>query len=685
MLRSILIIQVLLAAVLLALPVTPDMAISAAQTHIVLHAEYLQNPENRGATAIGVPYRIGGINPLLDSREERVVGYVVNLDPVGYVAISGETQIEPVIVYSFKSDFRFEETDMNLMLKMLRGDLELRFAALDKTSRDVIADNLAEWSEYLSGGEGLFAEHSSMTVYGPWFDTNWGQGYPYNMRCPIDPETGSRCVTGCTATAMAMIHNYWEYPPFVAFAPDESYYSGYTSPAIFIDAPTATDDSLEYDNGTGHPSNSELANLMWASGVSVGSWYSSSGTGANVSASDYIDKWGYSESAITMNGSSSDFYSYLSDDMIEGRPAQLAIYQADWSGGHSINCDGYNSSTNRYHLNMGWSGSANGWYSLPAGMPSGYSIISYGVLGLEPDPRSDAPDACGSAIAIFPEEESSRYRDAIYPAGDEDWFTFEAIPESSYIFYTRGSTNTYGAIYSSCGGELLASSTTGISRYNFFIQFTPTTAGTYKLLVMGDSSSEFGLYSLHYRTGEGPTLDITLPSSGTVAEEGATMVIQWTSGGVPSFATARLDYSLNGLDGPWHVITDSTNFTFHIWDVPYVTSEQTNVYVRVQSVEFNSIIAEVGPLTILDVTGIGENAKPDDYEIRAYPNPFNSAVAISAPDGATIKIHDLRGRLVENIGDAKIWRPESDVESGIYLISIEYRGVKEAIRAVYLK
>ena len=163
------------------------------------------------------------------------------------------------------------------------------------------------------------------------------------------------------------------------------------------------------------------------------------------------------------------------------------------------------------------------------------------------------------------------------------------------------------------------------------------------------------------------------------------MVIQWTSGGVPSFATARLDYCFNGLDGPWHEITDSTNFTFHIWNVPYVTSEQTNVYVRVQSVEFNSIIAEVGPLTILDVTGIGENAKPEDYEIRAYPNPFNSAVTIDTPKGAKVEIHDLRGRLVENIGVRKVWRPESNVESGIYLISVEYRGTKETIRAVYLK
>jgi hypothetical protein len=686
MFRYVIGIQLAVAALLFAMPVDVEMAGKAAQTHLELHAEHLQNPDNRAIEAIGVPYLLGEMNILRDSKDDRVLAYVFNLDPVGYIVVSGDTRIKPVIVHSFKCDFRFDETPSNIMLKMLRGDLEYRYAALEKTSPEIISENLSEWSEYLSGGEGLFPLYSSMTIYGPWFDTNWGQSYPYNTRCPIDPETGSRCVTGCTATAMAMIHNYWEYPPFVAFAPDESYYSGYTSPPIFIDAPSATDDSIQYDNGTGHPSNSEIANLMWACGVSVGSWYSSSGTGANVSAKDYIDKWAYSENALTVNGSNADFYTYLAEDMIAGRPVQLAIYQSDWSGGHSINCDGYNSSTNRYHLNMGWDGYSNGWYSLPSGMPSGYSIIYYGVLRLEPDPRPDASNSCASAISISLSPEASTYKDAIYPAGDEDWFTFAAVPESSYIFYTRGSTNTYGAVYSSCGGEVLTSSTTGISRYNFYVQFTPPVAGTYKLLVRGDNSSEIGLYTLHYRTGQGPSINFLLPAPEAVLNEGANQVVQWISAGVPDFTLARLDYSLNGPDGPWNTITDSTTFTFHIWRVPYVHSDQTNVYVRVQSVEYNFISSEIGPLTILDGANIGEESDiPKEIEISAFPTPFNSTLRISAPENAWVTIYDIRGSFVCEIGKDRMWIPSEGAESGIYLISVKYDGKSRVIRAVYLK
>ena len=34
----------------------------------------------------------------------------------------------------------------------------------------------------------------------------WGQGRPYNNKCPRNS------VTGCVATAFGMIMNYWDYP-----------------------------------------------------------------------------------------------------------------------------------------------------------------------------------------------------------------------------------------------------------------------------------------------------------------------------------------------------------------------------------------------------------------------------------------------------------------------------------------
>lgn len=38
----------------------------------------------------------------------------------------------------------------------------------------------------------------------------WDQGNPYNLDCP--EEKGELTVTGCAATALAMVMKYYEYP-----------------------------------------------------------------------------------------------------------------------------------------------------------------------------------------------------------------------------------------------------------------------------------------------------------------------------------------------------------------------------------------------------------------------------------------------------------------------------------------
>ena len=43
-------------------------------------------------------------------------------------------------------------------------------------------------------------------------DIAFNQTAPYNNHCPQDPTTGRNCVTGCVATAMAMVMAYYQWP-----------------------------------------------------------------------------------------------------------------------------------------------------------------------------------------------------------------------------------------------------------------------------------------------------------------------------------------------------------------------------------------------------------------------------------------------------------------------------------------
>lgn len=90
---------------------------------------------------------------------------------------------------------------------------------------------------------------------------------------------------------------------------------------------------------------------------------------------------------------------------------------------------------------------------------------------------------------------------------------------------------------------------------------------------------------------------------------------------------------------------------------------------------------------------IGEqNNLPFITGIRLFPNPFNSAVSISAPEGAGIKIFDINGRMVDEISVGEghralpsgvdmetgstqgcsptniVWTPDKSLGSGVYLV-----------------
>ena len=104
-----------------------------------------------------------------------------------------------------------------------------------------------------------------------------------------------------------------------------------------------------------------------------------------------------------------------------------------------------------------------------------------------------------------------------------------------------------------------------------------------------------------------------------------------------------------------------------------------------------------GPVTSLlldyDFTGISDDVLlPADVAIRAYPNPFNSAVDISVSgwDASRIEIFDVSGRLVESIDSKNIdsacrWSPKEGTESGVYLVRVITSQGILSTRAVYIK
>jgi len=139
----------------------------------------------------------------LSDNTETIAYYVFNFNAsTGFIIISGQDVVEPVLGYSTSSTYNptnIPNNFNNWINQYANGILESLEA---NSQQDVTIE--AKWMALTNGVPlNLFRSNNSVD---PLLSTTWSQQPYYNALCP----GGS--VTGCAATAMAQIMNYWEYP-----------------------------------------------------------------------------------------------------------------------------------------------------------------------------------------------------------------------------------------------------------------------------------------------------------------------------------------------------------------------------------------------------------------------------------------------------------------------------------------
>ena len=127
--------------------------------------------------------------PKLSTAIERSEFYVFNDEANGgYVVVSGEDRTPSI----------------------------LGFSPQGRVEHDNIPCNMRAWLEEYASQIDYLRDHPNATVtpkgspeereiIPPLLDCLFSQGEPYNYQCPLNPQTGNLCVTGCVATAMAQI------------------------------------------------------------------------------------------------------------------------------------------------------------------------------------------------------------------------------------------------------------------------------------------------------------------------------------------------------------------------------------------------------------------------------------------------------------------------------------------------
>lgn len=229
-------------------------------------------------------------------------------------------------------------------------------------------------------------QRSSTTVIEPLIKTKWGQDSPYNDECPTNKlateSTDSPiCYSGCVATAMAQVMNYYKYP-----STGVGSYTYRSSTQKHIQSCNFGATSFNWDNLVNVYGNdatdkqkAEVAKLMHACGVSVSMDYGEKSDGQS-GALPYdipygmITYFGYNPNISFMK---KDYYSSEEWDSIIMRELEAnrpIIYAGYGSGGHCFILDGCDGN-GLYHFNFGFTlggdfsyldGYGNGYYSLDA-------------------------------------------------------------------------------------------------------------------------------------------------------------------------------------------------------------------------------------------------------------------------------------------------------------------------------
>jgi hypothetical protein len=336
---------------------------------------------------------------LLTGDQGDLLGYIYTLSPTGYLVLTTNRSLPPVIAYSKSSVFSTKEEKYNPLYDMLVLDIRSRMDHLDLIPENRREINRSLWDKLLEDrmAERLFQQWppEGTTSTGGWLETNWTQSHPYNMFCPMDNITGQRSVAGCPSIAISMIINYQRNLNSTLFSDDDDYHHSYAGRQYWIDDDAMGWDfpnfpllneffssiEIKYQNTT--PLNQdEISALIFGCGVAAQQVYTSqvSGTFGVGQAYDALLRFGFQEAALIYDSDTS-FYTQMSNNIKTAMPVLLAVLSNTGQGGHNLVTDGYNTD-DYFHLNFGWGGSYNGWYLLPEEIPYNLTIIEGAVVDI---------------------------------------------------------------------------------------------------------------------------------------------------------------------------------------------------------------------------------------------------------------------------------------------------------------
>ena len=323
------------------------------------------------------------------------VYYIVYLEPSGFVIVSADDLIEPII--GFADDGSYDPSPESPLGALVTNDLNGRMAAIHRTFRLQAMVGKApftytqrKWSFFISlaetseGGFSLMGRSSIPDVrVAPLVQSKWGQQQVCDNDC-YNYYTPNNYPSGCVATVMAQLMRYYQHPTagigvheFTIWVDDDEQTASTRGGDGNGGAYKWDQMELEPDCGTRLAERKAIGALCYDAGISVNMDYTADSSAALLFLVRFVlqDTFQYDNAISGLNFDLSTFEfrdlgpgleGMVNPNLDAGHPVILGLRSEEAGGGHAVLADGYgyNSSTLYHHLNMGWDGPQDAYYNL---------------------------------------------------------------------------------------------------------------------------------------------------------------------------------------------------------------------------------------------------------------------------------------------------------------------------------
>ncbi|MBP5791999.1 MAG: C10 family peptidase [Kiritimatiellae bacterium] len=317
--------------------------------------------------------------------------HLVSLEGGGFVAVSAESSGHPILGFS-GSEEAPDLDEHSPLWALLAGDtakrrgMDHRRAVRRKPAmknKKLLSSSL----KLLSASTNPITNDTLITDMRvePLIKSKWNQSTVEGKNV-YNYYTPEHMVCGCVATAMAQLMRYHQYPASPAITGKYTCYSNTVPVSLemkggvynWANMPPTPDSSIT------DIQREAIGRICYDAGVAMHMEYASDGSGAIPAGIALVltNVFGYANAQYYgVNGNTDDAIARAILSNLDAKcPVILGIVGN--SGGHAIVADGYGyvDETLYCHLNMGWSGSDDYWYSLPTIQPSWPVAASFSSL-----------------------------------------------------------------------------------------------------------------------------------------------------------------------------------------------------------------------------------------------------------------------------------------------------------------